>query len=51
MKEAIANLEKFWLVGVVEQYAGFAEVLQRLVDPLVKHSELWEKYSVRRANR
>ena len=31
--EAIRNLEEeFWVVGVVEQYAGFFEVLRRLLD-------------------
>ena len=31
--EAIRNLEEeFWVVGVVEQYAGFLEVLRRLLD-------------------
>lgn len=39
---AIENLNTFWVVGVVEQYRGFVEVLKRSMDPDQKHEELWE---------
>ncbi|CAM9895210.1 unnamed protein product, partial [Hapterophycus canaliculatus] len=48
--EAIRNLETFWIVGVVEQYAGFEEVLRRSLDPRGKHRELWDKYSSMKYN-
>lgn len=31
--ESIANLDTFWLVGVIEQYDGFMAVLRRMLDP------------------
>lgn len=39
---AIENLNEFWVVGVVEQYKGFVEVLRRTLDPGMKHGDLWE---------
>ncbi|CAM9450460.1 unnamed protein product [Ectocarpus sp. 12 AP-2014] len=49
--EAMKNLEAFWVVGVVEQYAGLQAVLKRLLDPDLKHPALWDKYSHRHSNR
>ncbi|CAM9356002.1 unnamed protein product [Ectocarpus sp. 12 AP-2014] len=49
--EAMKNLEEFWVVGVVEQYAGLQAVLKRLLDPDLKHPALWDKYSHRHSNR
>ncbi|CAN0008034.1 unnamed protein product [Ectocarpus sp. 8 AP-2014] len=49
--EAMKNLEEFWVVGVVEQYAGLQAVLKRLLDPDLKHPALWDKYSYRHSNR
>ncbi|CAB1099896.1 unnamed protein product [Ectocarpus sp. CCAP 1310/34] len=49
--EAMKNLEAFWVVGVVEQYAGLQAVLKRLLDPDLKHPALWDKYSYRHSNR
>ncbi|CAM9676137.1 unnamed protein product [Scytosiphon promiscuus] len=49
-EEAVRNLDAFWIVGVVEQYAGFEEVLRRSLDPGWKHEELWEKYASRKYN-
>eukprot|EP00752_Nemacystus_decipiens_P011564 g10269.t1 len=48
--DAMRNLEKFWVVGVVEQYAGFLEVLRRLLDPDKKRQKLWDKYARKRLN-
>lgn len=48
--DAMENLEEFWLVGVVEQYAGFLEVLRRLLDPEKKNGALWDKYSRKHLN-
>ncbi|CAM9624712.1 unnamed protein product [Ectocarpus sp. 4 AP-2014] len=48
--EAITNLETFWLVGVVEQYAGFEEVLKLLLDPERKHDDVWQTYSTHQFN-
>lgn len=48
--EAMENLRRFWVVGIVEQYAGFIEVLKRLLDPERRHEALWKKYSRRRLN-
>lgn len=33
-KQAMDNLDTFWLVGVVEQYRGFMVVLREMMDPL-----------------
>eukprot|EP00903_Cladosiphon_okamuranus_P015295 g14130.t2 len=43
--DAVRNLETFWIVGVVEQYKGFEEVLQRSVDPEGEHEKLWKRYA------
>lgn len=48
--DAIENLENIWVVGVVEQYSGFEEVLKRLLDPEGKHEKLWQKYAKERYN-
>ena len=40
---AIEHLNTFFVVGVVEQYRGFIEVLKFTLDPEVKHPELWSK--------
>lgn len=48
--EAVQNMETFWVVGVVEQYAGFEEVLRRLLDPEDKYGTLWEEYASRHMN-
>lgn len=47
---AITNLESFWVLGVVEQYEGFEEVLKRLLDPEEKHGQLWKRYSEKHVN-
>lgn len=49
--EAMKNLEAFWMVGVVEQYAGLQAVLKHLLDPDLKYPALWKKYSHRHSNR
>lgn len=49
-EQALVNIESFWLVGVVEQYAGFLEVLRHLLDPHNDHPELWTSYEERRYN-
>lgn len=49
--EALANLDSFWLVGIVEQYAGFEDVLKRLLDPSGKQTELWKTYATSRSNK
>lgn len=36
--------------GLVEQYAGFEEVLKRLLDPGSKHEDLWGLYSTHQFN-
>lgn len=46
----MANMDTFWVVGVVEQYQGFLEVLIRLLDPKGEHAKLWKTYAVRRYN-
>lgn len=43
--EAVANMDTFWVVGVIEQYAGLQEVLRRLLDPESKYDALWEEYA------
>lgn len=50
-EDAIKNLETFWIVGVVEQYAGFLEVLKHSLDPNDKHPEHWDEYGVSRYNK
>lgn len=39
---AVDHLNTFYIVGVVEQYQGFIEVLKRTLDPEVKHPQLWK---------
>ena len=39
---AVDNLNTFYVVGVVEQYKGFIEVLKRSLDPTEEHPELWQ---------
>lgn len=48
---AINNLGTFWIVGVVEQYPGFLEVLKRSLDPSEKHPEHWDEYGVSQYNK
>lgn len=36
------NLRTFFVVGVVEQYEGFIEVLKHALDQEGKHSSLWK---------
>lgn len=36
------HLNTFWVVGVVEQYAGFVEVLKHSLDPELRHPDVWE---------
>lgn len=47
---AINNLSTFYLVGVIEQYRGFLEVLKLSLDPTVKHPEVWESAVVTKSN-
>ncbi|CAN0530743.1 unnamed protein product, partial [Ectocarpus sp. 8 AP-2014] len=42
---AAEHLSNFWVVGVVEQYAGFVKVLQHTLDPELEHPRLWEAAS------
>ena len=42
---AVEHLGTFWVVGVVEQYAGFLQVLKRTLDPELKHPRLWKAAS------
>lgn len=49
-EEAVLNLGAFWIVGVVEQYAGFEEVLRRSLDPRGKHQKLWDNYASQKYN-
>lgn len=37
--------------GVVEQFAGFQEVLKRSLDPERKHQDLWDEYSKKKYNK
>ena len=39
---AVDNLNTFFIVGVVEQYTGFIEVLKRSLDPTEEHPLLWK---------
>ncbi len=39
---AVDNLNTFYVVGVVEQYRGFIEVLKYSLDPGLEHPSLWE---------
>lgn len=42
---AVEHLSNFWVVGVVEQYAGFVKVLQHTLDLELEHPRLWEAAS------
>ncbi|CAB1099897.1 unnamed protein product [Ectocarpus sp. CCAP 1310/34] len=48
--QALKNLERFWIVGVVEQYTGLLEVWRRSLDPENKHGRLWNKYAAMQFN-
>eukprot|EP00903_Cladosiphon_okamuranus_P015307 g14141.t1 len=39
---SVDHLNTFYIVGVVEQYRGFIEVLKRSLDPIEDHPEVWE---------
>lgn len=39
---AVDNLSTFFVVGVVEQYKGFIEVLKYSLDPGMEHPSLWK---------
>lgn len=39
---AAERLNTFLVVGVVEQYRGFIEVLKYVLDPGLEHPEVWE---------
>ncbi|CAM9513116.1 unnamed protein product [Pylaiella littoralis] len=41
-ESAVDHLNTFYVVGVVEQYQGFIEVLKRLFDSDGEHPELWK---------
>ena len=47
---AVEHLNTFWVVGVVENYAGYIEVLKYSLDPQLKHTELWETAHVVKNN-
>lgn len=41
VQTAVDHLNTFYVVGVVEQYKGFIEVLKRTLDPDENHAKLW----------
>ncbi|CAM9668342.1 unnamed protein product, partial [Ectocarpus sp. 8 AP-2014] len=41
VQTAVDHLNTFYVVGVVEQYQGFIEVLKRTLDPDESHPKLW----------
>lgn len=41
-RAAVEHLGTFFVVGVVEQYDGFIDVLRRTMDPGLEHPSLWE---------
>ncbi|CAN0233370.1 unnamed protein product, partial [Ectocarpus fasciculatus] len=41
VQTAVDHLNTFYVVGVVEQYQGFIEVLKRTLDPEEAHPKLW----------
>lgn len=43
VSSAVDHLNTFWVVGVVEQYEGFLEVLEAVLDPLSTNSPLWRR--------
>ncbi|CAM9513046.1 unnamed protein product [Pylaiella littoralis] len=42
VQSAVDHLETFYVVGVVEQYQGFIEVLKRQLDPDMEYPEVWK---------
>lgn len=48
--EGAKNLNSFWLVGVMEQYAGFISVLRALLDPYGVHADLWMPHFKKKLN-
>lgn len=48
--QSAKNLDSFWLVGVMEQYAGFISVIRALLDPLDVHEDLWRPHLQKRLN-
>lgn len=48
--EGAYNLRSFWLVGVVEQYAGFLTVMRTLLDPADRHGALWNEHMTKKLN-
>ncbi|CAM9176307.1 unnamed protein product, partial [Hapterophycus canaliculatus] len=48
--EAAKNLNSFWLVGVMEQYAGFISVIRALLDPSEVHADLWRPHFKKKLN-
>ncbi|CAN0236023.1 unnamed protein product [Scytosiphon promiscuus] len=48
--EGAKNLNSFWLVGVMEQYAGFISVLRALLDPAEVHADLWRPHFKKKLN-
>lgn len=43
VSSAVDHLNTFWVVGVVEQYEGFLEVLEAVLDPYSTNAALWRK--------
>lgn len=43
VSSAVDHLNTFWVVGVVEQYEGFLEVLEAVLDPFSTNAPLWRK--------
>ena len=41
-RTAVDHLNTFYVVGVVEQYHGFIEVLRRSLDPTDANPSLWK---------
>ncbi|CAN0136881.1 unnamed protein product [Pylaiella littoralis] len=41
-QSAVEHLSTFYVVGVVEQYRGFIEVLERLLDPEMEYPKVWK---------
>lgn len=48
--EGARNMNSFWLVGVVEQYAGFISVLSVLLDTSDRNWEIWENHLTSKSN-
>lgn len=47
---AVEDLKSFYVVGVVEQYEGFIEVLKKTLDPEAEYSSLWKAATEVRKN-